>query len=169
MDTFINASKTLAYHLRHSNLPDKDGWVPVELLIDDFGFSRDLLEEIVTHDNKNRYEFSEDHLSVRARQGHSIKVNPGLVKGTPPHELFHGTSKDRIDSILKEGLKPMAREYVHLSLTAEAAVEVGKRHGSPITLRIDAWKMVNDGVEFLISSNGIWLTKHIKPEYIEFI
>ena len=67
--------------------------------------------------------------------------------------------------IEKEGIRPMSRLYVHLSEDKETAINVGSRHGEPIILKIDTEKMINDGFRFLISENGVWLTKYISPIY----
>ena len=59
-------SKKLSYLLRHSEFPDEQGWMSVEMLIRDFGYTEQGLRLIVENDAKHRYEFSEDGLKVRA-------------------------------------------------------------------------------------------------------
>ena len=51
-----------------------------------------------------------------------------------------------IDSIMEDGLKPMSRQHVHLSQTEETAMAVGKRHGKPIILCIDAKKCMRKAI-----------------------
>jgi putative RNA 2'-phosphotransferase len=67
---------------------------------------------------------------------------------------------------MKEGLKPMRRQYVHLSLTEGIALTVGKRHGKPVVLYIDAKKMHEEGCKFFLSKNKIWLVKEVPIKYI---
>ena len=69
-------------------------------------------------------------------------------------------------SILEKGLLRGTRLYVHLSRDAATATEVGKRHGTPTVLRVDAARMVRDGYAFYLSENGVWLTVHVPKEYL---
>ncbi|WP_294599237.1 RNA 2'-phosphotransferase [uncultured Rikenella sp.] len=162
----IERSKQLAYLLRHSRLPDEFGWVGVRVLVEEHGYSVAELEEIVTTDPKNRYEFSDDRLAVRARQGHSIPVELGLEEVVPPEVLYHGTASRFREAVLAEGLKPMSRNYVHLSATVEEARKVGERHGRPIVLVIDTGAVRGKGGVFYRASNGVWLTGPVAPEFI---
>ena len=165
--------KELAFLLRHDKesyekgLIDGNGWRNVSELIEKHGYSAELLEEIVETNNKKRYEFNEDHTKIRARQGHSINVDVGLSEAEPPAILYHGTSSDVIDAILKEGIKKGSRLYVHLSKDTETATNVGSRHGTPCLLSIDTKKMYEDGVKFYLSNNGVWLTEFVDPKYIK--
>lgn len=58
---------------------DEYGWADVDALIDGIAknniFNREILEEIVRTDEKQRYSFSEDGTKIRANQGHSVSVN----------------------------------------------------------------------------------------------
>jgi len=145
---------------------DENGYMLISELTQR-GFTEELIEEIVQTNNKSRYEYSPDHTRIRARQGHSIPVDVGLTPTTPPDILYHGTADRFIESIFQEGLKPMSRLYVHLSADSNTAATVGKRHGKPVVLIIDAKKMVEDGIEFFLSNNGVWLTKEVLPQYIK--
>ena len=59
----------------------------------------------------------------------------------------------------------MSRQYVHLSSDFQTAIEVGRRHGSPVVLTINAEAMAQDGVIFYRSENGVWLCEHVAPKY----
>ena len=149
---------------------DNYGYANVEELI--LGINKtgrkidmNTLEEIVKTDNKGRYSFNGDKTKIRANQGHSIDVDVELKEETPPKYLYHGTSTRFLYMIEKEGIRPMSRLYVHLSQDKETAINVGSRHGEPIVLKIDTEKMIDDGFRFLISENGVWLTKYISPIY----
>lgn len=106
---------------------------------------------------------------IRANQGHSIKVDVELEKTTPPDILYHGTATRFLDQIFKEGLKSKGRLYVHLSKDVDTATKVGRRHGKPIVLKVDSKKMVEDGFEFYLSANGIWLVNCVPVGYFEKI
>lgn len=151
---------------------DEHGWANVDELINGINntgrnIDINILEEIVTTDNKQRYSFNDDKTLIRANQGHSIPVDVELEEKQPPEYLYHGTADRFLDSITTEGLKPMSRLYVHLSSDEETALKVGKRHGKPVVLRIKSEEMYNDGIKFYLSQNGVWLTKYVDVKYIE--
>jgi putative RNA 2'-phosphotransferase len=151
---------------------DEHGWAEVDKLIEGIRrtgkrINRELLEEIVRTDNKQRYSFNEDKTYIRANQGHSVPVDVGLKEQEPPVFLYHGTAAGFLASIEREGLKPMGRLYVHLSKDVETAVNVGKRHGKTVVLKIHSGDMYRDGQAFYLSENGVWLTKKVVPEYFE--
>ncbi len=165
----MGTSKKLAYLLRHSDLPDEQGWLPVEVLVRDYDYTEQSLKQIVANDEKHRYEFSEDAKNVRALYGHSNHVRIYWDVAIPPKILYHGTAKKNLNAILQEGLKSMDRQYVHLSETIEDAIKVGKRHGEPVVLAIDTQKVIDDGGCFYRVPNVIWLSEKIKSQYIYII
>lgn len=162
-------SKRLAYLLRHSKLPNHKGWIKVDVVQNELGVLLLDIQKIVYEDTKGRFEFSEDKSSVRALYGHSIDVNLGLEPTTPPPVLYHGTAEKYIDSIMKEGLRPRKRNFVHLSETMDMAKQVGARHGSPVVLSIDIEAMIRGGYKFYKAQNDIWLTGKINPLFLEII
>lgn len=135
-------------------------------VLGNLGVSLQDLQQIVESDTKGRFEFSEDKSSVRALYGHSIIVDLGLEPAVPPLVLYHGTAEKYIDSIMKEGLTPRNRNFVHLSETKDIAKLVGARHGSPVVLSIDTQAMISAGYRFYNSQKGIWLTNMIDKKYI---
>lgn len=159
-------SKRLAYLLRHSTLPNQQGWMEVKLLLSEHNFTESELTEIVDTDTKGRFEFSEDGSLIRALYGHSNGVSIEYQELTPPATLYHGTAKKYLNTILTEGLKPQSRNFVHLSENHDMARSVGERHGEPIILHIETAKILQNGGIFYKAQNGIWLTKFIAPEYI---
>lgn len=150
---------------------DEHGWANVKDLIEgisqQYDFDMKTLEEIVATDNKQRYSFNEDKTKIRANQGHSVDVDVELEEVKPPEYLFHGTGRKYIDSIMKDGLVPKSRLYVHLSDNYNTAINVGMRHGEPVVLCIYAGNMYRDGYKFYRSKNGVWLVKHVPVEYFD--
>lgn len=166
-------SKFLSYLLRHrpeakSLTISSEGWVTLDELIQKASFTQAELLEIAATDEKGRYALSEDKLSIRAVQGHSTdKVNVHFKKAVPPPVLYHGTTLNVIHSILKQGLKPMSRHYVHLSADLATAENVaGRRKRDTTVLRIDTAAMIKDGNVFFKSENGVWLVDAVDPKYI---
>lgn len=168
MNKQIHNSKRLAYLLRHSDLPDRNGWIRASVLINEMSITLQMLRVIVKEDTKRRFEFSEDESSVRALYGHSIDVDLELESTTPPTILYHGTSLKSYESIMKDGLKPRKRNFVHLSETSDMAIQVGSRHGVPVILSIDTIAMQKDGYDFYDVGNGVWLTDAVDVKYILF-
>ena len=169
-------SKFLSYVLRHHPEAigvevDAQGWADVEALIGACvragrQMDRAVLAEIVATDSKQRYVLSEDGQRIRAAQGHSLPVDLGLSPRTPPETLYHGTARRFLASILHSGLVAGKRHHVHLSLSPDAAREVGRRHGEPVVLRVPAGEMVKAGHAFYRSDNGVWLTDSVPPRYL---
>lgn len=173
-------SKFISMILRHKPQVigitlDEHGWADVDELIkginetgEEVKFSKDTLEIIVKTDKKQRYSFSQDKTLIRANQGHSIPVDVELEKKEPPKVLYHGTGVKSVKAIQEQGLLPMERLYVHLSIDVKTATNVGKRHGTPVIFQVNAEQMQKDGYDFFQSVNGVWLTKEVPAKYLEF-
>lgn len=150
---------------------DEHGWANVDELIagiaKDNEFNMEILEEIVRTDEKQRYLFNEDKTLIRANQGHSIPVDVELEEKEPPELLWHGTGEKYVASIDVQGLIPKSRLYVHLSKDEDTAVKVGKRHGKAVLYHVKAKQMHDDGYNFYLSANGVWLTKEVPVKYLE--
>ena len=176
--SLTQTSKFLSLVLRHRPEAagitlDAHGWADVTALLRGMhaaGFPADmaLLEEIVRTDEKQRYAFNDPHTKIRANQGHSVSVDLELIPAAPPEFLCHGTADRFLSAIREEGLRPMSRQYVHLSPDAETARKVGSRHGRPVILQIAAQQMQRDGFLFYRAENGVWLTDAVPADYIIF-
>ncbi|MEM7386829.1 MAG: RNA 2'-phosphotransferase [Verrucomicrobiota bacterium] len=106
-------------------------------------------------------------MSIRARQGHSVKVDVGLPQKAPPEFLFHGTAETSLPSIRRHGLLKRRRQHVHLSSDEQTARQVGSRHGKSVVLT-KAGEMAVDGTPFFLSENGIWLVEAVPATVIVF-
>ena len=151
---------------------NEHGWADVNALIwgiretREPAFSKELLDEIVRTDSKQRYAYNEDHTLIRASQGHSIPVDVELTQAMPPELLWHGTGEKYTASIEKTGLIPKSRLYVHLSKDMNTAIAVGTRHGKPVVYQVAAGRMARAGYAFYLSANGVWLTKEVPVEFL---
>lgn len=171
------ADRFLSLVLRHkpeeANLKlDKNGWTDVDILIENisnkgYDLDMDILEEIVSTNDKQRFAFNDDKTKIRASQGHSVKVDLKLKAQRPPDVLYHGTVKEAIAGIFTSGLKKVKRHAVHLSHEKVTATAVGSRRGSAIILEINSRKMYADGIKFYKSENGVWLVDEVPSEYIK--
>ncbi|MFB6891952.1 RNA 2'-phosphotransferase [Kitasatospora sp. NPDC056327] len=172
----VRTSRMLSRVLRHDPgrvgiSLDTAGWVRVDVLLAALAarggrLTRAELDHVVATNDKRRFAYSPDGLSIRASQGHTVAVDLGLPATEPPPVLFHGTAARSLEAVLREGLRPMARQDVHLSADTGTAARVGARHGRPVVLLVDAAAMAAAGHVFRVSANGVWLTDAVPPEYL---
>jgi len=166
----IRLSKTMSYALRHQPWQyelelDEAGWTPVADLVAALGVSQEQLENVVLHNDKQRFELAGDR--IRARYGHSVPGRIVKEPGTPPATLFHGTTEETAARILVDGLRPMRRQYVHLSVTTDMATTVGMRKGAAVrVLTVDTPAAIAAGVEFLRGNELVWLTEHVPADFV---
>jgi len=170
MMSLVRASKRLSFYLRHCREPLyidlNGGWASVDTMLQLLHLTQQQLEEIVATDAKGRYSFDAAGTRIRANQGHSIAgVELHMESPEPPEYLYHGTATRFLDAILREGLRPMNRQWVHISPDYETAVIVGRRHGQPVILQIRARAFVEDGHELFRSDNGVWQAKAVPADY----
>lgn len=180
MDT-VKLSKYMSLVLRHDPVSagltlDPDGYVTLDLLLKALkskrGFEsvrKEDVVQVVTTGSKPRFEIAGNY--IRARWGHSIEERIRYEAAEPPELLFHGTSRESLNNIFSgDGLKPMARQYVHLSPDKQTALSVGGRHDrSPLLLRVEAKKAWNAGILFYQADPGIWLADQVPPEYLTVV
>ena len=74
---------------------------------------------MIVRSDKVRFELKDD--KIRALYGHSYYYSSNLftkihkTASKPPAILYHGTSPSAAKNIMSEGLRPINRQYVHLS------------------------------------------------------
>ena len=171
----VRVSKYMSYLLRHNpeNLKmDSEGFVDLgELLAklkEKFPVDKQLILEIVERSERKRFEIRNG--KIRALYGHSIPVMLKLKEDKTVKILYHGTTPEAAAEILKSGLKPMKRNWVHLSPTIEIARQVGLRRTSkPAILEIDAEKARKNGIKFYKATKQVYLCKQVPPRYIRRI
>jgi putative RNA 2'-phosphotransferase len=116
-------------------------------------------------DPKGRFEVRGGR--IRARYGHSIGDEIKYPVASDHTILYHGTSIESLGSILKHGLLPMKRRFVHLTGDPELAFETGRRHGHPIVLRINVECLRKHGLIVYRATDKIYLVKRVHPECIQ--
>lgn len=173
----VDLSKEISYALRHAPWEyelelDEQGFVPIAQLLhalnESNSYEKEItqadLEQIIKQSDKKRHEIVGD--KIRALYGHTL---PQIIKkepGIPPTILYHGTTHKALSQILQSGLKPMQRQYVHLSVDIETATSVGKRRDSnPIILKINADAAQKAGIQFFIGNEKVWLCKEMPKEF----
>ena len=150
-------SRFLTFLLRHKpkDYPvsiDREGFAPwrdvVELVQQRFyDVTEGQIRALIAGAEKKRFEIRGD--KVRATYGHSFPVDLGGTATEPPAQLYFGAARDLAQSMLRRGLEPRDRQYVHLSVTAAEAESVARRHDpAPAILVIDAEAAHAEGVRF---------------------
>lgn len=130
------------------------------------GVTVENIKQVVVNCSKQRYKIEGD--KIKANYGHSsIKVEYEAM--TPPDVLYHGTNTGVLNAIMKTGLKPMGRKYVHMSEGLEFAELAGKRRGELVMLQINSKQAYKDGIKFYYTENekhGVWLSDYIPAKYL---
>lgn len=174
---YTKLSKQLSYILRHAPEKfglelDQDGWVGIDELLAAVrkktewnSLDEEDIKRMIKVSDKERHQMKNGR--IRALYGHSVPQKVIKQADIPPPVLYHGTARKFIDKIMADGLQPMARQYVHLSIDVETAESVGKRRDfNPVILTIDAEKAVKEGISFYRGNQDIWLTDFVPPGLI---
>jgi putative RNA 2'-phosphotransferase len=177
----IKLSKFLALILRHQPERfalelDEEGWTPLSEVIEilkglpNFRWANrsDVMEVVEegTGDGKKRFEVEDGR--IRALYGHSFDRPIQYEPAPPPARLYHGSSPDALAAIEREGLKPMGRQYVHLSPDRETAIKVGSRHGArPVVITVRAAEAHDAGIEFYHPEEAVYLARRVPPRFLE--
>lgn len=178
---YTRLSKEVSYALRHAPHEyglelDDDGFVPVERLLgainrrSDYGrpVTADDLRKAIRASDKRRHEMVGG--MIRALYGHSTPKKIIRQPVRPLAVLYHGTARRFLGSILESGLKPMGRQYVHLSADVATARQVGGRHDAkPVILSVDAESAYERGVRFYRGNENVWLADEVPALYLRIL
>ena len=167
-------SRFLTYLLRHQprEYPlvfDRRGFVDwrdvVEMVQERFyDVTEAEIRAVVTDSIKKRFELHDD--KVRATYGHSFRVDLEGEAAEPPEKLYYGAARDLAQSMLRNGLKPRDRRYVHLSLSHEDAESVARRHDPvPAVIVVDAQAAHAEGVHFY-QSGPLFLAENVPAKFL---
>ncbi len=175
----VNLSRTISHALRHAPWQyelelDDAGWTSLEDLLQALRQHRRQwqpiglaeLERIQAESDKQRFEIKDGR--IRAFYGHSVPTKLRKEPAQPPERLYHGTDRQFLTPILRHGLKPMRRQYVHLSSEQETALQVGQRKGEqPVILTVRSGEAHRLGQVFYHGNEMVWLTDMVSPEFID--
>lgn len=174
-------SKTISHALRHAPevyglALDERGWVNLDTLIDALRIHRPAWLDLTLDDiraamqaaEKQRFDLDLENGRIRAFYGHSLDDPIQYLPVAPPEILYHGTVADALAAIRRDGLKPMRRQYVHLSADQETAWDVGnRRHRQTVVLIVRAREAHEHGIRFYHGNQTVWLAEPIPPRFIE--
>jgi len=165
-------SRYMSYLLRHNpqNLKmDLEGFVDIDELLAKLRLlipvDKTLVVDIARTGDKKRFEIRGN--KIRALYGHTIPVRLEHEEDKAVRILYHGTTESAAQRILKEGLEPMRRKFVHLSPTIEGAIYVGlRRTKHPVVLEINAEAARHDGFKFYRATDKVYLSTSLPSKYI---
>jgi putative RNA 2'-phosphotransferase len=173
--TRLRISKLLSLALRHDPTAlgvkvDKEGWADVDAVLKGLekaglGIDAAVLRALAELDDKGRFELQNG--KIRARYGHSIDVSISYPEDATSAALYHGTSLDYLPAMLREGILPMKRRYVHLAVDVETACLNAARRPRPVVLAVDAQCLRRRGYRVYIASHKIRLVQYVPPECVE--
>ena len=167
-------SRFLTFLLRHKpkEYPlaiDDEGFAPWQAVVDlvqerFYDVTEGQMRALIAGAEKKRFEIRGD--KVRATYGHSFPVDLGGTVSEPPAQLYFGAARDLAQSMLRRGLEPRDRQYVHLSVTAAEAESVARRHDpAPSVLIIDALAAHAEGVRFY-ESGPLFLVEQVPAKFL---
>jgi putative RNA 2'-phosphotransferase len=174
----VRLSKTISHALRHKPEEygltlDAEGWVEVEDLLAALRkkrrnwrhVSQADISALMAESKKQRFELHAGR--IRAFYGHSTAEKVEKQPVPPPALLYHGTTAQAAAAILREGLRSMKRQYVHLSTDEQTAHGVALRRTiQPVILQINALKAHAQGIKFYVGNQDIWLADPIPATFI---
>ncbi|WP_426297762.1 RNA 2'-phosphotransferase [Arthrobacter sp. R-11] len=174
-------SRVVSHALRHEPWLyelelDEEGWVPIDQLLlalrekggDWVSVDRASLENMITTASKRRHEL--DGRRIRALYGHSVPARIQKDPASPPARLFHGTAPETWTLIQADGLLPMRRQFVHMSVDRETATLVGRRKSStPLILTIDTAAAASGGTTFYRGNELVWLADRVPARFIDIV
>jgi putative RNA 2'-phosphotransferase len=172
----VRVSKLMSLILRHKPeqfgvFLDPEGYAPMDDLVRAL---RESLADACVEDvhrvvetlEPDKGRFSISGPDIRANYGHSLRERIAQQRVVPPSTLLHGTSEEAVSSIRREGIRPMRRQYVHLTTNADLAGRVGGRHGKFRILQIDALRACESGIAFYRANESFWLADFVPADFI---
>jgi putative RNA 2'-phosphotransferase len=175
----VAISKVLSLILRHKPeqfglVLDPEGYAPIE---DVLAAVRSRVPDVTEGDlvsvvetiepDKRRFTLSEGE--IRANYGHSLRERILHEAQVPPAVLWHGTTDKTVSSILANGIRPMRRQYVHLTTDVDLAARVGARRGMACVLKVEALRAHAEGVRFYRANESFWLADLVPARFVTSI
>jgi len=178
MSNDAELSKALSHALRHEPWLyelelDDEGWASLDAVLEALKSQRDEWQDLLLLDlmrvvessSKRRHEIIEGR--IRALYGHSV---PGKLRhelASPPSILLHGTSPEAATVIVRKGLLPLKRQYVHLSIDVATAMEVARRKSkTPMLFEVEAQAAHKAGILFYVGNERVWLADSVPARFL---
>jgi len=175
-DKRIKLSKLMSFILRHAPWkfgvePDEAGFIELDKFLVTIKkiypwVKKDDIKMVAKLDAKDRFEIRGN--KIRARYGHSYEVAIDYKEDKSSKTLYHGTSIKNLEKILKEGIKSMKRQFVHLTIDSEDAYKTALRHDKDVAiLLIDANCLRKKGYKIYDAGRVVRLVEYVPPSCIK--
>ncbi len=163
-------SRRLSRLLRHTAgerglTMSADGWALIEDVLELLQMNRSALDDAVRENDKQRLQIQGER--IRACQGHSLQGMPVTCEALenswervyPTDLLWHGTNRQALQEIEKDGLSPGRRTHVHLAPSQDSHL---RRHSAAeVLLGVDS-----SDLEVFRAPNGVLLTRQVPRDAI---
>lgn len=97
----------------------------------------------------------------------SIEVS--LKESTPSTYLFYGLSKDKVQSIIENGIEETDSNYVNLYSDLEMILSLESSEVETSIFLVDTFSMIKEGFKFYLSHNNIWLINYVPSQYLTLL
>jgi putative RNA 2'-phosphotransferase len=123
------------------------------------------LAAVLAQSGKRRFEMADGR--IRALYGHSVPRRLEKTLAPPPGMVYHGTSRRVVAAIMAEGLRPVGRQYIHLSADTRTARQVAARKpGRSVILAVSTAEATRHGTIFYRGNEQVWLADVVPPAFI---
>jgi len=142
-----------------------DGRALIEDVLQKLQMDRSALDAAVRDNDKQRLQVEGGR--IRACQGHSLRGMPVTREALensweqvyPDDLLWHGTNRQALPAIQRDGLKPQRRTHVHLAPSKDS--HVGRRSAVEVLLGVDSADL-----RVFRAPNGVLLTRGVPLDAI---
>ena len=122
------------------------------------------IEGLVGESQQKRFEIADD--AIRALYGHSFFVEMDGEPMEAPEFLYMGSTAAAARKMQKEGMRPVDRFYLHLSLTREVAESRSRQVGTPCVVQVKAQEAWKQGEIEFFSRGEVVLSREIPSDYV---
>lgn len=165
----VRTSKSIAFHLRHDDMLDRDagGWVLLEDLQQRLvpKLPVEVLAAVATDKEERRFEIRAG--KIRAKYGHSIAARFDYDPPKSTVRLYHASPWASAHRIIDKGagILPMNRQFVHLSDNINEAVANGIRTGQPLVYSVSS----NARADILQAHGSTYLSREVSTRELSVV
>jgi putative RNA 2'-phosphotransferase len=130
------------------------------------GTSEEDLRALATAEGRTRFQIQDRR--IRATYGHSFRKLVRFPVVDPPEHLYVGLSRSQLSEIRTNGLRPVGRQFVHLSEHQEEALQMAQNQDADGTvITVFAKKAAARGIAFHHPAQGLYLSPALSPDYLD--
>ena len=126
--------------------------------------TEEAVRDLVADTSQHRFEIVDER--IRALYGHSFFVEMDGDPMDPPEKLYMGTTAKAGSRMEADGIHPVDRSYLHLSMDYDSAKSRSRQVGTPCVAEILAKKAYDDGGIEFFARGEVVLTREIPSEFV---